>query len=158
MYRNDNPWQRPNKEVCDKIPLIFQDFQKAGYSVMYNEDSVTGGVFQYKLNGFINSPADWYPRSYWMAAHGMVAGCGVPPCKCETQEMSGQLKHFTTACEDEAKFSFNVWSNAHDNMNLFHVVEDEMIGKLGYFYLQKLLPIFQPNLNFHNIRTRFGSF
>ena len=52
--------------------------------------------------------------------------------------MSAQLKHFINTCKDEAKLSFNVWSNAHDDMNLLYVVENELIGKFQENFLSIL--------------------
>ena len=124
-----NPWQPPNKQNCDGINLIFKDFHKAGYTTLYNEDFVSGSTFHYKMNGFDKPPTDWYPRSYWIAAHERVEGCGRPPCICEDEEMIRFLKTFTTFCEDEAKFSIQVTANAHDDMNLLFMLEDQLIGK-----------------------------
>ena len=102
----ENPWKHPNKKNCDEIPnLAFKFFSKAGYSTMLNEDSATGGIFQYRMNGFETPPTDWYPRPFWIAAHESKNNCGKPPCVCETQQMIRMLKHYTRTCEDSLKFS-----------------------------------------------------
>ncbi|XP_066922217.1 uncharacterized protein [Clytia hemisphaerica] len=137
-YRQEdsNPWQPPNKQNCDGIDLIFKDFHKAGYTTLYNEDFVSGSTFHYKMNGFDKPPSDWYPRPYWIAAHERVEGCGRPPCICEDEEMIRFLKTFTTFCEHEAKFSIQVTANAHDDMNLLFMLEDQLI-ELYEFYKEK---------------------
>lgn len=131
VYNQDvnSPWQPPKKESCDTINLIFKDFMKAGYTTLYNEDFVLGSTFTYKMNGFDKPPTDWYPRPFWIAAHEMTTNCGVPPCVCEDQELIRFLKTFTKDCEQEKKFSFQVSSNAHDNMNWLIHLEDDLIGK-----------------------------
>jgi len=138
LYEQDeeNPWQYPNEESCDNIPsLLFKQFQESGYSTMFNEDSATGGTFQFRMNGFIEPPTDWYPRPFWIAAHEMYDGCGKLPCICETQEMLKMLKTYTRKCEDVAKFSFTMLNQAHDDMNLLFMIEDEIIGEYKLFLL-----------------------
>ena len=132
LYRQDetSPWQPPQNNSCDSINLIFRDFNKAGYTTLYNEDFVLGSTFHYKLNGFENPPTDWYPRPFWIAAHEKHTGCGKKPCICEDQHMLHILKQFTTTCEREAKFSIQVLANAHDDMNMLFLIEDELIGML----------------------------
>ena len=127
---DSNPWQPPNKENCDNINLIFKDFQKSGYTTLYNEDMVLGGAFHYKMNGFDKPPTNWYPRPYWIAAHEMHGGCGKPPCICEAEEVIRAMKTFTTSCEDEKKFSIQITNNAHDDMNRLFLLEDHLIGKI----------------------------
>ena len=125
----ENPWKHPTNKSCDEIPnLAFELFSKAGYSTMLNEDSATGGVFQYRMNGFETPPTDWYPRPFWIAAHESYNNCGKPPCVCETQQMMRMLKHYTETCEDSLKFSVTLTSQAHDDMNILHMIEDEVIG------------------------------
>uniref|UniRef100_A0A7M5WIC9 Uncharacterized protein n=2 Tax=Clytia hemisphaerica TaxID=252671 RepID=A0A7M5WIC9_9CNID len=133
---DSNPWQPPNKKNCDDIDLIFKDFQKSGYTTLYNEDIVLGGVFHYKMNGFNKPPTDWYPRPYWIAAHEMQGGCGKPPCICEAEEVIQAMKTFTTSCEDEKKFSIQITNNAHDDMNLLFLLEDHLID-IYEFYREK---------------------
>ena len=124
-----NPWQPPGKENCDSINLIFKDFNKAGYTTLYNEDIVLGSTFHYKLNGFEKPPTDWYPRPFWIPALGRSSGCGSPPCLCEDQEIIRFLKTFTETCKEEKKFSISVTNLAHDDMNWLVHLEDDMIGK-----------------------------
>ena len=88
-----------------------------------------GSTFHYKMNGFAKPPTDWYLRPYGIATHEMDTGCGKSPCICEDQEMLRILKHFTTTCEEEAKFSLQVLANAHDDMNLLFLIENDIIGK-----------------------------
>ena len=51
------------------------------------------------------------------------------PCICETQEMLKMLKTYTQTCEDVAKFSFTMLNQAHDDMNMLFMIEDEILGK-----------------------------
>uniref|UniRef100_A0A7M5V311 Uncharacterized protein n=2 Tax=Clytia hemisphaerica TaxID=252671 RepID=A0A7M5V311_9CNID len=135
MYRQEdsNPWQLPNNNSCDSIPLIFKDFNKAGYTTLYNEDFVDGSTFHYKMNGFDKPPVDWYPRPYWIAAHEWDEGCGKKPCICEDQQMMSILKTFTTVCEKEKKFSIQVTANAHDDLNMLFQIEDEIRDIYNFF-------------------------
>lgn len=132
MYNQEvrNPWQPPEENSCDKIDLIFKDFNKAGYATLYNEDIVLGSTFNYKLNGFENPPTDWYPRPFWISALGRSEGCGSAPCLCEDQEIIRFLKTFTETCKEEKKFSLQVTNLAHDNMNWLVHLEDDLIGNL----------------------------
>uniref|UniRef100_A0A7M5X907 Uncharacterized protein n=2 Tax=Clytia hemisphaerica TaxID=252671 RepID=A0A7M5X907_9CNID len=134
----ENPWQRPNNKSCDEIPnLLFKKFSDAGYSTMLNEDGVTGGTFQYRMNGFKDAPTDWYTRPYWIAAHRDNNGCGKEPCVCESQDLKRIQEVFTKTCEGSLKFSVTMFNQAHHDMNNLHMIEDEILNLVKFYADEK---------------------
>ena len=55
------------KVPLDYLPLIFQDYSKAGYLTFFGEDAPHMGLFNYLLPGFKHPPTDYYFRPLALA-------------------------------------------------------------------------------------------
>ncbi|XP_037086787.1 uncharacterized protein LOC119107448 [Pollicipes pollicipes] len=54
-------------EPIDDLPFIWKEFSKLGYTTMFNEDLPEIATFNYKKQGFHNTPTDYYLRPLYRA-------------------------------------------------------------------------------------------
>lgn len=55
----------------DDIPLVWDSFKDSGYVTMYNEDSPSLTVFNFRASGFKDPPTDYYVRPFWLAMNSI---------------------------------------------------------------------------------------
>lgn len=56
-----------SSKFCDKIDLLWKDYERRGYRTLFAEDAPTIGMFNYRKKGFHNVPSDYYFRPLALA-------------------------------------------------------------------------------------------
>ena len=112
--------------TCDQFNFIFKDLHRAGYVTMYSEDNPGYGSFNYRLNGFNESPTSWYLRPYWIAQTGSL--------KCDVEYGNKFLKTFIETYEDLPKMSLTMHSAiAHNDFNNLQVIDNDLAEMINFF-------------------------
>lgn len=118
----------------NSYPMIWKEYEKAGYVTAFNEDQPKIGTFSYRLNGFDKQPTDHYMRTYYQAIEGDInyykkLCVGSRP---RHQVMLDYTKDFVQKYNNSNPsfiFSFHA-ELSHDSINLIGVADDDITNWL----------------------------
>lgn len=112
------------KYGSDGCPFIWNNFKDAGYITAYGEDIPRLGTFNYKQDGFMNPPTDYYVRPYILACEKLLKSknkfnfkyCIGP--ESAVDRIFNYAIDFSKTFIDQSYFGF-FWANtiSHDDMN-----------------------------------------
>lgn len=118
----------------NSYPMIWKEYEKAGYVTAFNEDQPNIGTFSYRLNGFKKQPTDHYLRTYYQAIEGELRNykklcVGSRP---RHQVMLDYTKDFVNkynSTNPSFIFSFHA-ELSHDSINLIGVADEDITNWL----------------------------
>lgn len=116
--------------TCDAYPMIWKEYEAAGYVTAFNEDLPNVGTFTYRLNGFEEQPTDHYMRPYFLASEPLqdkfARYCnGDRPKHAVFMNYTYQI---LAGHGNLPKFIFSFHGElSHDSINLIEVADDEML-------------------------------
>jgi len=121
----------------NSYPMIWKEYQDAGYVTSFNEDQPKIGTFSYRLNGFKDQPTDHYLRTYYLAIENdlqhykrlCVGG------EKRHQIMLDFTKEFIVKYNStNPRFVFSFHAElSHDSINLIGVADDDIVTWLKSF-------------------------
>lgn len=114
----------------NSYPMIWKEYENAGYVTAFNEDQPNIGTFSYRLNGFDKQPTDHYMRTYYQAIQGDIhlykkLCVGSRP---RHQVMLDYTKDFVEKYKNtKPNFIFSFHAElSHDSINLIGVADDDI--------------------------------
>ena len=111
-------------------PMIWKDYQKAGYVTAFNEDEPKIGTFSYRLNGFDAQPTDHYMRTYYQAIEGDLSYfkklcVGSRPKHQAMLDYTSDFIEKYNGTNPSFVFSFHA-ELSHDSINLVGVADEDI--------------------------------
>lgn len=111
-------------------PMIWKQYEKAGYVTAFNEDQPSIGTFSYRLNGFKQQPTDHYMRTYYQAIEGNLSYykrlcVGSRPKHQVMLEYTKDIVQKYNNTNPSFIFSFHA-ELSHDSINLVGVADDDI--------------------------------
>ncbi|KAL1450068.1 hypothetical protein WDU94_002523, partial [Cyamophila willieti] len=126
---------------CDVYPLIWKDFEKAGYVTMYGEDTPEYGTFTYRLKGFQEQPTHHWLTTFFrdsLSEQKKDKFClkNIPRHRI----MMDYMRHFYSVYPSQPKFGFVFHAEySHDDFNLVNLADEDFSEWLESFHLRGLL-------------------
>ncbi|XP_071502908.1 uncharacterized protein [Diadema antillarum] len=119
-----------NASFVDDYPLVWKEFENAGYVTMFAEDRPDISMFNNKFTGFKKQPTDHYMRTFWRAVdvhrRGLCVGSDF-----QHKIMLDYMKDYVTSYPDNLKFGlFFLSEPAHDDMNALGVMDEDLLSFL----------------------------
>ncbi|KAF2369009.1 Protein of unknown function DUF229 [Trinorchestia longiramus] len=120
-------------QKCDVYPLVWKDFQRAGFMTLFAEDLPDVGTFNYRLRGFDEAPAHHYMRPYYLAFQQQMSQ---HPQLCvrarpRHQVFLDYLHNFMVTYRDQPSFAFALHGElSHDDVNLVSLADDDLTAFL----------------------------
>ncbi|CAG9805099.1 unnamed protein product [Chironomus riparius] len=111
-------------------PMIWKEYQKAGYVTSFNEDQPKIGTFSYRLKGFDEQPTDHYMRNYYVAIEYELSNykkfcVGSRPKHQVMFDYTYDFMHKYHNTNPYFLFSFHA-ELSHDSINLIGLVDDDL--------------------------------
>lgn len=123
--------RKSESTTCDAYPMIWKDYELAGYVTAFNEDLPNVGTFTYRLNGFDDQPTDHYMRPYHLATDPLHSQYN-PYCMGDRPRHSVFMNYtyqILASHEESPKFIFSFHGElSHDSINLIEVADDDLFN------------------------------
>nr|CDJ80911.1 Protein of unknown function DUF229 domain containing protein [Haemonchus contortus] len=118
------------KGFFDNHPLIWKDFEQAGYSTYYAEDYPNFNLFYYLAKGFRQKPVHHYFRPFWLNVYGSYLHRRSKFLCYGNHAMHNiqlnYLSQFLRKYKDSPKFALNWLTElGHDYMNQINVADED---------------------------------
>ncbi|KAJ8665353.1 hypothetical protein QAD02_007015 [Eretmocerus hayati] len=114
----------------DVYPMIWKEFERAGYLTAFAEDEYRVGTFTYRLKGFREQPTHHYMRTFYLAAapyfpYSKPFCLGALP---RHKVMMNHLKAIFDKHKDHPKFAFGFHGElSHDSYNDIGVADEDLL-------------------------------
>lgn len=114
----------------NEYPMIWKEYQKAGYVTAFNEDQPKIGTFSYRLNGFDKQPTDHYMRTFYQAIESDLSHYK-KLCVGSRKKHNAMLDYTKDFIEKynntNPSFIFSFHAElSHDSINLIGVADDDI--------------------------------
>ena len=166
--KNLNRWWRNTTKKMDDCPIIWKDFNEAGYVTLYAEDTPTISTFNFMRTGFVEKPTDYYMRPFMLAAHHLLplkVLNGLPVCTgpiLVIDHILDYAKKFFKVFNNHNHFSL-LWTNSlgHNDLNAPKALDNSVykflsdISQLGVYENSLILILSDHGIRFGNIRETF---
>ncbi|XP_072176417.1 uncharacterized protein [Diadema setosum] len=120
--------ERGRGSPVNVYPLVWKDFEKAGYVTMFAEDRPELSLFNYRLSGFKEQPTDYYMRTFWREMEAYKSGYCLGPDPVHVV-MLRYLQDFMTSYPDNLKFGFSFLTDpTHDDLNILSVMDQDLLS------------------------------
>lgn len=133
-----------SSHYVDVYPMIWKEYQAAGYVTAFNEDQPKIGTFSYRLKGFDKQPTDHYMRNYYIAIepelrHYKKYCVGSRPKHLIIFDYTFDfLVRYNTTKNPCFGFSFHA-ELSHDSINTIGVADDDFTNWLKKLKTSALL-------------------
>ncbi|XP_071481443.1 uncharacterized protein [Diadema antillarum] len=108
-------------------PLVWKEFEQAGYVTMFAEDRPDLSLFNYRLTGFKEQPTDYYMRTFWREMDAYKNGYCLGPDPVHIV-MFRYLQDFMTSYPDNLKFGLSFLTDpTHDDLNILSVMDQDLL-------------------------------